>query len=106
VSVNRWSKQARFYSECTDHKYSDTWREEQALTKYGSCKTEVGRLSSNWTSCMEQDYTLHLCMTVVPSSERKGLANRKCFYVCPANQTAAFLNKRGKADFRFETEWN
>jgi hypothetical protein len=46
----------------------------------------------------EEDYSIQ-----VPFSERKGLPNRKCLCVClsvcPINQKAAFLNKRGTAHF-------
>ena len=42
----------------------------------------------------------------VPFSERKGLANTKCLYVCPTNQRAAFLKQRGTADFRSQTDWD
>ena len=50
--------------------------------------------------------TAGLILRIIPFSERKGFANRKCLYVCPTNQEAAFLNKRGNVDFRFKAEWD
>ena len=41
----------------------------------------------------------------IPFSERKGLANRKCLYVRPTNQKAAFLNQRPTPDFGCKGKW-
>ena len=42
---------------------------------------------------------------LIPFSERKGLANRKCLYVRPTNQKAAFLNQRPTPDFGCKGKW-
>ena len=56
-------------------------------------------------------FTINICIatvlfcSIIPFSERKGLANRKCLYVRPTNQKAAFLNQRPTPDFGCKGKW-
>ena len=61
-----------------------------------------------WVGCVYRIEWQHH-PAIIPFSERKGLANRKCLHVClsvcPTDQKAAFRNKRGTAQLLSKTYW-